>query len=90
MNNEYIYLSNLLWEKATATSLFPKKDLSSMEYPLSLYLNNELVTYNKGLGMHANSEIIFDIKNLNCSKFEYSNSTSASYPFSCSIICTVS
>lgn len=70
MNNEYIYLSNLLWEKATATSLFPKKDLSSMEYPLSLYLNNELVTYNKGLGMHANSEIIFDIKNLNCSKFE--------------------
>lgn len=55
------YLSNLDWVSATIGWSSIKKDLSVDGNPIRLRGSNGTVTYAKGLGTHANSEIVYDL-----------------------------
>ncbi len=64
-------LSNLDWVTGTQQYSTPKKDINLNGKPLSLTgLDGGVVTYEKGLGTHANAELVYDISNDNYTRFQ--------------------
>lgn len=61
--NEPMYLSDMDWNSATND---PTKDISRDDEKIILKNNNhELIEFEKGISMKANSEIIYDLSDLN-------------------------
>lgn len=52
-----IYLSDLPWVRATTEKWEVEKDVGSTGYPMKI----NGIRYNKGLGTHANSEIVYNL-----------------------------
>ncbi len=70
-----VFLSDLQWESQScgAASDFPNgttKDTAVNGSAMKLYVNGVQHTFTKGLGAHAPSEIVYDISDLGCTKFE--------------------
>lgn len=63
------YLSNMDWVSATIGWSSVKKDLSVDGNPIRLRGPSGTVTYEKGIGTHANSEIIYDLTGKNYETF---------------------
>lgn len=63
------YLSDMDWVSATTGWLTVKKDKSVEGNPLRLRGPNGTVVYEKGIGTHANSEIIYNIAGQNFAEF---------------------
>lgn len=57
-----LYLSDLDWENATVGWGTIQRDASIDGNPLTLSSETDPVTYEKGIGTHAHSEIIYDIE----------------------------
>jgi beta-galactosidase GanA len=55
------YLSDLNWTSATTGYSTIKKDLSLDGNPIKVLGASGVVTYEKGIGTHANSEIVYDL-----------------------------
>ena len=69
------YLSDLKWDSQNcgAGNDFPNgtaKDSAVNGSEMKLMLNGEETTFEKGLGAHAPSEIVYDIEGMSCTKFE--------------------
>ncbi|MBP1962960.1 glycoside hydrolase family 2 TIM barrel-domain containing protein [Paenibacillus aceris] len=64
------YLSNMDWASATVGWSSIKKDLSIDGNPLRLRGPSGTVTYAKGIGTHANSEIIYNLTGKNYESFQ--------------------
>ena len=72
---EEIYLSDMDWtsQSCGASSDFPNgtaKDTSINGNQMRLKANGQEVSFEKGLGAHAPSEIVYDIDGMGCTKFE--------------------
>ncbi|MFB4168448.1 glycoside hydrolase family 2 TIM barrel-domain containing protein [Virgibacillus sp. JSM 102003] len=65
-----LYLSDILWESATVGWGTIQKDASLAGPPITLQGEEDQVIYNKGLGIHANSEVIYDLTNWDFDRFE--------------------
>jgi hypothetical protein len=60
--NDFTYLSNYNWKSESHTYSAPKKDVAAGGNPLRLTgENNQIVTYEKGIGAHSTSTIIYDL-----------------------------
>ncbi|MBY7112348.1 NPCBM/NEW2 domain-containing protein [Bacillus sp. 17RED48] len=64
-----IYLSDIPWVKATAGWATVQKDKSTDGNPISLLGTTGPVTYKKGVGTHAKSEVTYDISNATYKQF---------------------
>lgn len=64
------YLSDLNWESATTDYNVVRKDKSSSNTPIKLLVNGATKEFAKGLGTHANSEIVYNLANTNYEYFE--------------------
>ncbi len=64
-----IYLSDIPWVKATAGWATVQKDKSTDGNPISLLGTTGPVTYKKGIGTHAKSEVTYDISNATYKQF---------------------
>ncbi|GAA0591589.1 hypothetical protein GCM10009001_04630 [Virgibacillus siamensis] len=67
---DQLYLSDLDWESATAGWGMIHRDRSIEGNPITLMGDNGPVTYDKGIGTHANSEIVYDIAGKGYDTFE--------------------
>lgn len=56
-----IYASDVEWESATVGWSTIKKDKSIDGNTITLYDGTKDITFNKGIGTHANSEIVYDV-----------------------------
>lgn len=56
-----IYASDVEWESATVGWSTIKKDKSIDGNTITLYDGTNNITFNKGIGTHANSEIVYDV-----------------------------
>lgn len=57
------YASDLEWQSAAVGWGDPQKDLSPRKTPITLLQNGKKTVFAKGLGAHANSQIVYDITN---------------------------
>ncbi|PEU20423.1 hypothetical protein CN532_30605 [Bacillus wiedmannii] len=64
-----IYLSDIPWVKATAGWATVQKDKSTDGNPISLLGTTGPVTYKKGIGTHAKSEVTYDISKATYKQF---------------------
>ncbi|MGG1676200.1 glycosyl hydrolase family 95 catalytic domain-containing protein [Neobacillus sp. NRS-1170] len=64
-----VYLSDIPWVKATVGWATIQIDKSIDGNPLSLLKTTGPMTFNKGIGTHAKSEITYDISNSNYKRF---------------------
>lgn len=78
-NKEYVinfgthnveYLSDIEWESSTSGMYEPTRDKSVVNNPLVLKVGGKLTTFDKGVGVNSNSEIIVDLKGKGYEKFE--------------------
>lgn len=64
------YLSDMNWKSATTGWMTVQKDKSVEGNPIRLMGSSGVVTYEKGIGTHANSEIIYDLSGQSFKTFE--------------------
>lgn len=68
------YLSDLEWESQSCGSAdFPEgtaKDTAVNGEKMQLLVDGQAVSFEKGLGTHAPSEIVYDISDMGCTRFE--------------------
>lgn len=64
-----IYLSDIPWVKATAGWATVQKDKSTDGNPISLLGTTGPITYKKGIGTHAKSEVTYDISKATYKQF---------------------
>ena len=64
------YLSDVNWESARTDYNVVRKDKSSTNATIKLLVNGETKEFAKGLGTHANSEIVYNLANTNYEYFE--------------------
>ncbi|WP_195980379.1 glycoside hydrolase family 2 TIM barrel-domain containing protein [Clostridium perfringens] len=64
------YLSDISWKSATSGMYEPVKDRSVVNNPLVLKIDGEIKTFDKGVGVNSNSEIVVDLKGKGYEKFE--------------------
>lgn len=72
-NEQSVYLSDLDWVSEThgnPSENQTERDLSTMKQPLTLWNGSELQTFSKGLGTHADSEIVYDVAQKGYTRFE--------------------
>ncbi len=94
-NKDVEYLSDISWEKATTSYGTVRRDIAHDGVNKLILRNNDnnKITYDKGIGIHANGEIVVDLKDKGYKKFETSvgilqndsssakNSSSVKYEF---------
>ena len=68
--SETEYLSDINWVSATTGWSTVKKDLSVSGPKIKLGLNGETKEFDKGIGTHANSEIVYNLEGTNYEYFE--------------------
>ncbi|AIQ34883.1 beta-galactosidase [Paenibacillus sp. FSL R5-0345] len=64
------YLSDMDWKSATSGWMTVQKDKSVEGQPIRLKGSSGVETYEKGMGTHANSEIIYDLSGQHFKTFE--------------------
>ena len=64
------YLSDINWESARTDYGSVRKDKSSSNVNIKLLVDGEVKEFTKGIGTHANSEIIYDLEGSNYEYFE--------------------
>lgn len=64
------YISDIDWESARTDYGQVKKDLASSGAKIKLSVNGEEQVFDKGIGSHANSEIVYNIEGTNYEYFE--------------------
>ncbi|OAB40643.1 hypothetical protein PMSD_01720 [Paenibacillus macquariensis subsp. defensor] len=64
------YLSDVNWESARTDYNVVRKDKASSNNPIKLLVNGETKEFAKGIGTHANSEIVYNLANTNYEYFE--------------------
>ncbi|GGH30786.1 NPCBM/NEW2 domain-containing protein [Paenibacillus segetis] len=64
------YLSDLNWESARTDYNVVRKDKASTNNPIKLLVNGVNQEFEKGIGTHANSEIVYNLTNTNYAYFE--------------------
>ena len=64
------YLSDIDWESARTDYETVRKDKSSSNSSIKLLVNGEIKEFEKGIGTHANSEIVYNLENTNYEYFE--------------------
>ncbi len=68
--SEYLYLSDLDWKSTQNSYAQPKKDIATSGNPLRLTDEDKnIVTYQKGIGAHSTSTIVYDISNIKAGLF---------------------
>lgn len=68
--SEYLYLSDLDWKSTQNSYAQPKKDVATSGNPLRLTDEDKnIVTYQKGIGAHSTSTIVYDISNIKAGLF---------------------
>lgn len=68
-----VYLSDLDWvseSHGNPSENDTERDLSTTKQPITLWNGTELQVFQKGLGTHANSEIVYSIADQNYDRFE--------------------
>ncbi|WP_099159685.1 glycoside hydrolase family 2 TIM barrel-domain containing protein [Virgibacillus ndiopensis] len=65
-----LYLSDTDWESATVGWRTIQMDRSIEGNPLRLWNGSEEITYDKGIGTHANSEIVYDLEGKGYTRFQ--------------------
>ena len=73
--SDYSYLSDSDWESATTGYGTIRKNND-----LKLFVNGEVKSFEKGFGIHANGEIVYDLSENNYDKFEAYVGVSRSIP----------
>ena len=68
--SDYAYLSDIDWVSATTGWSTLKKDLSVSGPKIKLGVNGETKEFDKGIGTHANSEIVYNLEGTNYEYFE--------------------
>ncbi|RDY27001.1 exo-alpha-sialidase [Romboutsia weinsteinii] len=71
-NKDVEYLSDISWEKATTSYGTVRRDVAHDGVNKLILRNNDdnKITYDKGVGIHANGEIVVDLKDKGYKKFE--------------------
>ena len=64
------YLSNIDWDYARTDYGQVRKDLASVGSKIKLSINGEEKVFDKGIGTHANSEIVYNLEGTNYKYFE--------------------
>ncbi|MGG5461258.1 glycoside hydrolase family 2 TIM barrel-domain containing protein [Clostridium sp. B9] len=64
------YLSDIEWESAISGMYEPKRDKSVADNPLRLKVDYKIMTFDKGVGVNSNSEIVVDLEGKGYEKFE--------------------
>ena len=64
------YLSNIDWDSARTDYGQVRKDLASVGSKIKLSINGEEKVFDKGIGTHANSEIVYNLEGRNYKYFE--------------------
>lgn len=64
------YLSDIEWESARTDYGTVRKDKASSNNTIKLLVNGETKEFEKGIGTHANSEIVYNLENSNYEYFE--------------------
>ena len=64
------YLSDIDWQSARTDYETVRKDKSSSNNTIKLLVNGETKEFEKGIGTHANSEIVYNLENSNYDYFE--------------------
>jgi len=64
------YLSDMDWESATTDYSTVRKDGSSSNQTIKLLVNGQTKEFAKGIGTHANSEIVYNLAGTNFEYFE--------------------
>lgn len=64
------YLSDIDWKSAITDYETVRKDKSSSNNTIKLLVNGETKEFEKGIGTHANSEIVYNLENSNYDYFE--------------------
>lgn len=64
------YLSDLNWESARTDYNVVRKDKASTNSTIKLLVDGVIQEFEKGLGTHANSEIVYNLANTNYAYFE--------------------
>ncbi|QTN00624.1 DUF4981 domain-containing protein [Sediminibacillus dalangtanensis] len=65
-----LFISDMQWESATTGWGTIQKDQSVAGPPITLLGEDGPVLYEKGIGIHANSEIVYDLTNWEFDRFE--------------------
>lgn len=68
-----VYLSDLDWvseSHGNPTENKTERDLSTMKQPITLWNGTELQVFEKGLGTHADSEIVYNVADAGYKRFE--------------------
>lgn len=65
-----LYLSDTEWESATVGWRTIQMDKSIEGNPIQLWGGSSAVTYDKGIGTHANSEIVYDLEGKGYTRFQ--------------------
>ncbi|SDJ99376.1 glycoside hydrolase family 2 TIM barrel-domain containing protein [Sediminibacillus albus] len=65
-----LYISDIQWESATTGWGTIQKDQSVAGPPITLLDEDGPVLYDKGIGVHANSEIVYDLSKWEFDRFE--------------------
>ena len=68
--SESEYLSDINWTSARTDYGSVRKDKASINSNIKLLLNGEVKEFTKGIGTHANSEVIYNLKGKNYEYFE--------------------
>ena len=68
--SDYDYLSDIDWISATTDWSTVKKDLAVSGAKIKLGVNGEEKEFDKGIGTHANSEIVYNLEGTNYEYFE--------------------
>ena len=68
--SDYVYISDLDWESARTDYNTVNKDKSSTKGDIKVNINGANTVFKKGVGTHANSEIVYDLSNENYEYFE--------------------
>ena len=67
---DYVYITDLFWESARTDYGTVNKDSSSTNRDIKLTINGSNTSFKKGIGTHANSEIVYDLTDQNYEYFE--------------------
>ncbi len=68
--SERNYLSDIDWKFARTDYGSVRKDKASSNVNMKLLVDGEVKEFNKGIGTHANSEIVYNLENTNYQFFE--------------------
>ncbi|GAB6168078.1 hypothetical protein JCM1393_05380 [Clostridium carnis] len=68
--SESQYISNINWESANTSYGQVRKDLASGGAKIKLSIDGEEKVFDKGIGTHANSEIVYNLEGTNYEYFE--------------------